>query len=280
MLIYETSAGGATVLPDAPSLRIPAAMDSPIHVRVRCYAELNDALPEHRRYREFDNDTAVSSTVSALLTSLGVPEKDVDLILCNGESVPTDHVLRNGDRLSVYPVFESFDVSGQTRVRDQPLRMIRFVADVHLGSLARYLRMLGFDTAYRSFADPASLITLSLQEHRTLLSRSSSLVADRRLTHAMRILSPDPRRQLIEVLHRLDLVSSILPFSRCIACNDPVVPVERAEVLDRLPESIKGKDLLYRKCRRCDRIYWEGSHTAHMREFIRRVIAEAAQEGS
>ncbi len=118
-------------------------------VEVRCYEELNDFLPPGLRKRPFPWPLQRGQTVKSLVESLGIPHTEVDLVLVNGRSVGFAHRLADGDRLSVYPVFESLDLSAVTRVRPRPLRQVRFVLDVHLGRLARLLRLAGFDSPVR-----------------------------------------------------------------------------------------------------------------------------------
>ena len=83
--------------------------------------------------------------MKAVIEDLGVPHTEVDLVLADGQSVGFDHRLRDGESISVYPVFESWDIAAVSKVRPEPLREVRFVVDVHLVTLAGYLRMLGFD---------------------------------------------------------------------------------------------------------------------------------------
>ncbi len=116
----------------------------------RFYAELNDFLPPGRRMVGFTRAFEGSPSVKDLIEALGVPHTEVDLILVNGISVDFSYRVREGDRISVYPVFESIDITPLVRVRPRPLRETRFVLDAHLGRLAGYLRMLGFDTLYRN----------------------------------------------------------------------------------------------------------------------------------
>jgi hypothetical protein len=116
---------------------------------VRVYAELNDFLPLASRGRDVALTTDRTS-VKDLVERLGVPHTEVDLILVSGEPVGFDYVVRDGDCISVYPVFEAFDISGVTKVRPEPLRELRFAADAHLGRLATFLRLLGFDVLYQN----------------------------------------------------------------------------------------------------------------------------------
>src|SRR5664279_3340088 len=115
----------------------------------RFYAELNDFLPPERRFTGFAYGFLDVATVKDRIESFGVPHTEVDLFLVNGQSVDFAYRVQAGDRISVYPVFEAFDIAGLTRLWPEPLRDPRFVLDVHLGRLAAYLRILGFETLYQ-----------------------------------------------------------------------------------------------------------------------------------
>lgn len=146
--------------------------------------------------------------------ALGVPHTEVDLILLNGVSVGFDEALHDGDRVAVYPVFEAIDVAGLTRLRPEPLRVVRFVADVHLGTLARYLRLLGFDTLWRNDLDDDEIIDLSLAEKRIILTRDRGILRTGRVSHGYRLRATQPLLQLEEVVRRLDLERLIAPHTR------------------------------------------------------------------
>ena len=118
------------------------------HVVLRFYAELKDFLGVHHRWGRVSRTFDVPGSVKDMIEACGVPHTEVDLILANGESVDFSYQVGDGDRISVYPVFEAFDISSIVRVRPQALRRVRFVLDGHLGRVARYLRLVGLDTAY------------------------------------------------------------------------------------------------------------------------------------
>src|SRR5215510_11496767 len=113
---------------------------------LRFYAELNDFLPEDQRQTESSYSFKDGVSVREMIGRLGVPHTLVDLILVDGSSVDFAYVVRDGDRISFYPMFEALNISALVRVRRRPLRQVRFVLDNHLGRLARYLRLLGFDS--------------------------------------------------------------------------------------------------------------------------------------
>jgi hypothetical protein len=174
-------------------------------VVVRFYAELDDFLPPGRRQRDLDYEFGASPPVKDVIEALGVPLAEVDVILVNGEPVDLSYRIENGDRIAVYPVFETFDVTGVGRLRPEPLREVRFVVDATLGPLARNLRLLGFDTAYGTDWPDELLVRLSVEEHRVLLTRDPGLLARPEITHGLLIRDQDPRDQLDDVVRRLQL---------------------------------------------------------------------------
>ena len=90
-------------------------------VYFRLYEELNDYLPVDKRKTLFSSSLKSPTTVDEAIRSLGVPTEEVDLVLVNSESVSFDHIISAGDIISIYPIFESLDISGVTRLRDKPL---------------------------------------------------------------------------------------------------------------------------------------------------------------
>jgi len=236
---------------------------------LRFYEELNDFLPAGRRKR--DNRVVFETPVPVrhLIETLGVPHTEIEIILLNGESVSLEQSVSDGDRVSVYPVFESLDVTPLLRLREQPLRDPRFLADAHLGRLAGYLRMLGFNTLNGGTEADHLLVARSQREARILLTRDRALLMHRRLTRGCYIRARTPREQLADLVQRLDLCRKIRPFTRCIRCNTPLKTVSRAAVLDRLPEKIREARHSFRRCPGCNRVYWKGSHYRRMQLFIR-----------
>ena len=127
----------------------------------RFYAELNDFLLPDQRKTVINHEIKQPRSVKDLIESIGVPHTEIDLIIVNGESVDFNYLVQGGDHISVYPVFESLDISPLNHCQPKPLRNTRFVLDTHLGRLAAYLRMLGFDTLYKNDYDDSSLANIS-----------------------------------------------------------------------------------------------------------------------
>ncbi|WP_242393289.1 Mut7-C ubiquitin/RNAse domain-containing protein [Anaeromyxobacter oryzisoli] len=247
--------------------------------RFRFYAELNDFLPPERRFLEFTHEFRGGPSVKDVIESLGVPHTEVDLVLADGESVDFAWILRDGARVSVYPVFESIDVAPLARVRPAPLREVRFVLDVHLGRLARYLRMLGFDARWRNDAGDEEIARAAATEHRIVLTRDAGLLKRRIVTHGYLVREADPRRQLAEVVRRLDLVRGIAPFRRCLCCNALLEDVRKEDVLDHLPPRVRERHERFRRCPSCGRVYWAGTHHRRMEQVIEELLASERPAG-
>lgn len=238
----------------------------------RFYAELNDLLPPRRRFLTFAHPCNGQSTVKDMIESLGVPHTEVDLILVNGASVDFSCRVKNGDRVSVYPVFESIDISPVARVRPEPLRQTRFVLDTHLGRLAAYLRALGFDTQYQNHCPDRDLARISRDEHRILLTRDAGLLKRSAVTHGHLMRETRPHLQLAEVVERFDLRRSIALFTRCLCCNTPLHAAGKESIAQRLPDRTRNLYTEFLTCQTCGRIYWKGSHYERMRRMIAAAI--------
>lgn len=231
----------------------------------RFYEELNDFLSHERRKTTFTHAFNGTPSVKDRIESLGVPHTEVDLILVDGVSVEFSHRLRGGERVAVYPVFERFDIGPVTRLRSRPLRVTRFIADVHLGRLARYLRALGFDCAYANDFDDATIIALARAGRRIILTRDCGLLKDGRVTHGAFVYNTRPIEQLREIAERFQLHEQAQPFSRCPRCNGPVEAARREDLDAEVPPSVRTRFRRFTRCRDCRQIYWPGSHHDRMR---------------
>jgi uncharacterized protein with PIN domain len=238
----------------------------------RFYAELNDFLPAFRRQKAFRHDFRGRVSVKDMIESLGVPHTEVDLILVDGQSVDFRYIVGDGDAVSVYPVFEAIDIRPALRLRPQPLRSPAFVLDTHLGRLAAYLRLLGFDTLYRNdFADE-ELARLSAGEDRILLTRDRGVLKRSLVTRGYCVRSDSPREQIREVAVRFDLAGSAAPFRRCLICNALLQPVEKAAVLDRLPPGTREHFSEFYRCAGCGKVFWPGSHFSRLQAIVWKAL--------
>jgi uncharacterized protein with PIN domain len=246
-------------------------------VTFRFYEELNDFLVPARRKREFGCECPDGASVKHMIEALGVPHTEVELVLVDGESVGFDRMLRGGERVAVYPVFEAFDVTPLVRLREAPLRETRFIADAHLGALARLLRMTGCDTLYDNTWSDAEIARRSVAERRIVLTRDRDLLKRRDITHGCYVHALRGQEQLHEIFARLHLARSARPFTRCLACNAPLQAVDKAAVADRLPPLVRERHERFMACEGCGRLYWEGTHWKRMRHVVDALMEAAAR---
>jgi len=242
-------------------------------VTFRFYEELNDFLAPACRKREFDYDCARAATVKNAIEAAGVPHTEVELIIVNGESVDFSYRVCEGDRISVYPVFEAFDIRPLLRLRPEPKRRLRFVADAHLGGLARLLRMLGFDTLYSNHYRDEEVREIAAREARLVLTRDRELLKCRDITHGCYVHALRPIQQCREIVTRLQLERDARPFTLCLHCNEVLREIDKTEVIDRLPENVAKYYERFCTCPDCERIYWEGSHWKRMRAWLEGLLS-------
>jgi uncharacterized protein len=242
-------------------------------VELRFYEELNDFLPPARRKRAFTVEVDRARSVKDAIESAGVPHTEVDLVIVDGASVGFGHLLRGGERVAVYPMFESLDVAPLVRLRPRPLRDPRFVADTHLGKLARHLRMAGFDTLYGNDWDDDRIVALSLAERRTILTRDLGMLRRREVERGYFVRALESEAQLAEVVAALQLEGLLAPFTRCRECNAPLEDADADAVSARIPPKVRDLYDRFRRCPSCARVYWEGTHYQRMQGVIARLRA-------
>ena len=246
---------------------------------LRFYEELNDFLPAQARKRDICIGIDRSRSVKDAIESVGVPHTEVDLIVVDGRSVDFAHLLRGGERVAVYPMFEALDITPVLRLRPRPLRDPRFVADVHLGKLARHLRMAGFDTQWSNDWGDDEIVRRSAADRRTILTRDKGMLRRADVERGYFVRATESEAQLGEVVRALQLEALVAPFTRCRECNGVLEDVEKAAVIDRLPEKVRGFYERFRRCPGCDRVYWEGTHFARMQGVLSR-LAGATPSGA
>ncbi len=237
----------------------------------RFYADLNDFLPPEKRQESFAYAFKPPQSIKHLIEALGVPHPEVEAIWVNGRSVDFGYLVQNGDRVAVYPPFTTLRGPG-VPLRPLPPRPARFILDIHLGQLARYLRLLGFDTLYPDHHhDDADLAQLAWAEARILLTRDRGLLKRSKVVHGYCLRTRLPRDQVTAVLRRYNLFNEIRDLPRCLRCNGLLRPVPKAEILHRLePKTQKYYDT-FQICTACQQVYWPGSHYARMLQFVAEI---------
>jgi uncharacterized protein len=248
---------------EGPSAAGPAAAWFCDHMhrstaRFRVHGELSELV---RAGQSLERAVDGTSTVKHLVEELGIPHTEYGQVRVNGVPSHDGHRVQDGDVVDVYSV----------EVPAPPVSEPRFLLDVHLGTLARYLRLLGFDTAYDNHSGDDDLVARAAVEVRTLLTRDRGLLRRRVLTDARLVRGMDPREQLIDVVRRLRLGAWIRPYARCTSCNGVLVPVNRVDVAPLVPPGTLRDHETFGACVACGKVYWQGAH--HVR--ISALIAAA-----
>ncbi|MFI1679431.1 MULTISPECIES: Mut7-C RNAse domain-containing protein [unclassified Streptomyces] len=232
--------------------------------------ELGIFVPHGRRGGPTRAVTDGASTLGHVVESLGVPLTEVGALVVDGREVAVGHIPAAGESVTVRAV---------TRPQEVPGAPLRFLLDVHLGTLARRLRLLGVDAAYEStdIGDPA-LAARSAAEQRVLLSRDRGLLRRRELWAGAYVYSDRPDDQLRDVLGRF--APELRPWTRCSACNGTLRPATKDEVADRLEGGTRGTYDVFAQCGSCDRVFWRGAHHDRLEGIVRRAMEEFGDAGT
>jgi len=240
-------------------------------VHLRFYEELNDFLPEEKKKNRFAHHYMGKTSIKGLIESIGVPHTEVDLILVNGKSVGFDYIINDGDDISVYPVFESFDISDVQHLRPKPLREPKFICDVHLGKLARYLRMMGFDVTYENNLDDDDIVRISLAERRAILTKDRGILKRNVVTHGYFVRNIKVEDQTKEVVKRFALQKQIKELTRCLECNSELIKIAKGKISGNLPPKVNKSQEDFISCSGCGKLYWKGTHHQRMLAFIEMI---------
>jgi len=244
---------------------------SPFRIRLKFHGDLPFFLGSKTRRETVERALREKTSVKDVFESCGVPHPEVDLILVDGQPVDFHHTLSKDADVDVYPVGLL-----PTRFPEHHLQVANsteFVADGHLGKLARDLRLLGFDIAYDRDADDRQLLAIMRESNRALLTRDRRLLMHAIVQHGYYLRSQNPIRQTIEVLRRFGLFSAIAPFTRCLRCNAPLQKVAKADVIQKLEPLTKIYYEQFRRCTGCDQIYWAGSHFSKLQKRLEEIRA-------
>jgi uncharacterized protein with PIN domain/sulfur carrier protein ThiS len=219
----------------------------------RFCGDLGRFLKREYRERAFSYACARAATLKNAIEALGVPHTEVGLVTVNGEPATLQRIVREGDAIEVHP-WE------MRHIGSVPI----FLADAHLGGLARFLRMAGFDTLHAPNLDDAQIRRIAELEERVVLTRDRELLKCREIGSGYYVRALKPQAQLREVAARYRLAAQARPFTLCLECNLPLRPVEKACVVARLPEQVLQLHDSFMHCHGCDRVFWPGSHYERM----------------
>ena len=238
---------------------------------MQCHAELKELLPKGLRGNDFQFPLHKSRSVKDLIESMGIPHTEVDIIMVDGQSVDFSWQIRGGESIRLYPV--SSPPQQNSMIHNQPATPVepRFVIDVHLGKLAGYLRLLGFDTLYRNDYEDPELARISDLEQRILVSCDRKLLMRKRVKYGYLMRSRKAFKQSRELRRRYQLSDYRSAVVRCMECNGVIHAVEKTEVETKLQPLTRLYYHEFYRCNGCRKIYWKGSHYTKMQELVQAI---------
>lgn len=243
-----------------------------IAVTFRFFGNLNDFLPRDQRNARIEQRMAEHAAVKHPIEALGVPHTEIGALLVNRLAADFAYRLQDGDGVEAYPPEVVHLLPVYVPLRPPTPSPVTFVADTHLGQLAAYLRLLGFDTLYRNDYDDPTLARISDEQGRVLLTRDRGLLKHKRVVHGYCVRETAPRQQIVSVLRRYDLAAAVRPWQRCTRCNGLLQPVEKAAILDRLEPKTKRFYAEFQQCDTCGQVFWKGSHFERMQAFVGEIL--------
>jgi uncharacterized protein with PIN domain/sulfur carrier protein ThiS len=228
--------------------------------RFRFHEPLSAFLRREHRGHPFSYGCARAATLKNAIEALGVPHTEAGSITVNGAPATLQRIVREGDDVEVHPV----SVAPESSL---------FLADAHLGGLARLLRMLGFDTLHDQALHDDDIRRLACEQERVVLTRDRELLKCSDIARGCYVRALRPQEQLRQVAARYGLAGRARPFTLCLLCNLPLEPVAKAAVAPRVPAKVLAVQDAFARCARCGRIYWPGSHYARMKAALESAIS-------
>jgi uncharacterized protein with PIN domain len=247
---------------------------SVFRVRLKFHDDLTIFLKSKTSNEVIERNLGEKTSVKDVIESCGVPHPEVDLILVNSKPVDFSHPIVKSADIDLYPVQSQCLLFKENRLQVHSIK--RFVADGHLGTLARNLRLLGFDVAYDRHGQDRQLLSVMEREDRALLTRDRRLLMHAIVRHGYCPRSQNADDQTIEVVRRFHLFDSISPFIRCLRCNGPLQKVVKADVIQKLEPLTKIYYEEFRRCTGCGQIYWAGSHFSKLQRRLEKIRARCS----
>lgn len=238
-----------------------------IHGAARDFLNKN-IISEPIRYL-FDNNPSVKDAIE----SLGPPHTEISSIIVNSKLEQFDYLLKNHDDINVYSFDQIPHISEDKLFPNKPQGEPKFILDVHLGALARYLRFTGLDTMY-DVLDPGDkvLAEISFRESRILVTRDIGLLKHSRVEYGCWLRSDQPKQQFLELARRYELIKFLKLFSRCSLCNGLISEVKKELIEGKISNSIYTQFKEFWQCSSCGQIYWKGKHYYRIKKSVKTLI--------
>jgi len=231
----------------------------------RFHGSLQDFLPAKIRQQVKLYAFTTPSSIKDAVEAIGVPHVEVRKVVVNNEEKGFTYLLQPSDNIEVFPSDQGLPVTVAAA----------FVLDVHLGKLARLLRMLGIDAVYENHYRESEIVAISASENRAVLTRDAGLLKHKVLTQGYWLRSQWPEEQLLEVIRYFSLCTAFVPFSRCIRCNGMLLKVAKDKIIALLPPQTQACFDEFYQCESCKKVCWKGSHFENMLSVMEKIKSVA-----
>ncbi len=241
-------------------------------VRIKFYYRLTKFLT-NKTQKFIIHNFIDQTSVKDLVESFNIPHTEVDVILVNGKSVDFDYMIKNDDRIEVFP-----DRALCSTKKIIPLKSLikgkpKFIADVHLGKLVREMRKLGLDVIYNNQFSDDEIVEISYKERRIILTRDIGLLKRKKVKYGLYLLNEKTNQQLKEIFQNTKIKTSVNPLSICLECGTKLKRMSKKKALEQLNHFWFEKETLFYHCGKCKKIYWQGSHYKRMMKSIKKEIS-------
>ncbi|UUV19278.1 Mut7-C ubiquitin/RNAse domain-containing protein [Fusobacteria bacterium ZRK30] len=233
-------------------------------INIKFYSSLNKLLKKGRRDKELSLELKLRQSVKDLIEAQGIPHTEVGMILIDSKREESSYILKDGQKIEVYPAFNDIEEAKFQNLINYPKK---FILDVHLGRLAKYLRIFGIDTLYENYYSDEEIVKTALKEGRVILTRDRGILKRRVVKYGYLIKSNESKEQLREIFLNFDILPKIKPFLRCISCNGILEKADKEEIIEELEPLTRKYYNEFFRCTICKKIYWKGGHRERMEEF-------------
>lgn len=236
------------------------------------YYSLNDFLSAVYKGKSITYGFTGTPAIKDTIEAIGIPHTEVDVIIVNGSLRNFLYKLTDNDMVEVYPANSNPGFEKNYSLTPELNYPLAFVADVHLGKLAKALRILGFDTIYKNDISDKTIADLAEKEQRIVLTRDAGLLKHKAVKWGYWLRSQIMEKQLEEVVSRLNLLPEVQLFKRCLSCTGKIEEAAKEAVLEKLLHKTIQYFNEFFQCSQCKKVYWKGSHYENMLEIVKRNI--------
>lgn len=236
------------------------------------HGALNFFLPRRQKNKTVIQEFNWRATIKDMTEAIAPPHPEIELIVVNGESVNWAYIVQDGDVVDVYPDFDAVDIDNKIQLLPDYQGKPKFILDTHLGRLAAYLRMMGFDTLYRNDYEDDVLAEVSAAENRILLTRDIGVLKRGIVTHGYFVRNTEPKLRLHEISERYHLSNFVAPFGRCMSCNGDLQMISKDAIREHIADDTYEAFDEFQQCQSCEKIFWKGSHYEKMQKLVDEVL--------